>query len=66
MRSLFMFLKVNWLYFMGAVLGGLGGYIHWSKVGCLTGSCPLKATPDFIVVWGAILGIFIVALIKRR
>ncbi|NDW19759.1 hypothetical protein D0T53_12700 [Dysgonomonas sp. 216] len=66
METLKKIIRSNWLYALGAFIGGLGGYLYWYYVGCLSGACPLKATPTFSIVWGTIIGVFIVSLFKRK
>ena len=31
----------NKLYFIGASIGALGGFLYWKYVGCLTGTCAI-------------------------
>ncbi len=41
---------------IGAVLGAIGGYIYYWKIGCVSGTCPLTSNPWFTMAWGATLG----------
>ncbi len=34
--------------------GGIGGYIYYLKVVCVTGGCPLTSNPIITIVWGAL------------
>ena len=31
----------NKLYFIGAIICGIAGFLYWRFVGCVTGSCPI-------------------------
>ena len=37
---------------VGIMLGGIGGYIYYLKVVCVTGGCPLTSNPIITIVWG--------------
>ena len=58
-------LKQNWLYLLGAVLGGVGGYLYWYYIGCTTGTCPITASPTMSIIWGAIMGSLIFGIFKK-
>lgn len=32
--------KKNWPYIVGAIVGGVGGYLYWYFIGCTSGTCP--------------------------
>ncbi len=54
------FLKVFTLKsIIGIVVGMLGGYIYYIKVGCNSGSCPITSNPYMSILWGAIMGYLI-------
>ncbi len=48
----------------GILVGGLGGFIYWNEVGCLTGTCPLKSQWQTMVPYGMMLGYLITSFIK--
>jgi outer membrane lipoprotein SlyB len=41
---------------IGAVLGGIAGYLMYSSIGCRTGTCPILSNPWISVAFGAIAG----------
>lgn len=54
------YLKVFTLFsIVGLVLGAIGGYIYYLKVGCSTGSCAITSNPYLSVFWGAAMGYLI-------
>ena len=50
------FLSKHWLKFVGAIVGALGGYIYYVKVGCSSGTCPITSDPTNSVLYGALMG----------
>ncbi len=41
---------------LGAVLGGMAGFLFYRFVGCRTGACPLTGNPVISTLYGAVLG----------
>jgi hypothetical protein len=41
---------------IGIVVGILGGYLYYAKVGCTSGSCPITSNPWMSMLWGGIIG----------
>lgn len=41
---------------IGILLGILGGYLYYIKIGCSSGSCPITSSPWLSMLWGALLG----------
>lgn len=58
-------LKRNWTYLVGALTGGVGGYLYWFYIGCASGTCPITASPTMTVIWGAVMGSLIFSLFKK-
>jgi 2-keto-3-deoxy-6-phosphogluconate aldolase len=50
----------------GIMLGGIGGYIYYLKVVCVTGGCPLTSNPIITIVWGGALGYLFSDLFRKR
>jgi hypothetical protein len=53
----------NKLYGIGALAGGIAGFLYWKYIGCLTGTCsitsrPLNSTLYFAVMGAVLFGIF--------
>lgn len=51
---------------VGIMLGGIGGYIYYLKVVCVTGGCPLTSNPIITIVWGGALGYLFSDLFRKR
>ena len=51
--------------------GGLGGFLYWRFIGCVSGTCPIKSVWYWSTLWGGVLGYLIGDIIydilkKRR
>jgi hypothetical protein len=54
---------VSWRI-IGALIGGIGGYLYWLEIGCLTGTCPLKSHWQTMVPFGIFAGYTAVDIIQ--
>ncbi|MFH0893801.1 MAG: hypothetical protein V2A54_05135 [Bacteroidota bacterium] len=41
---------------IGIILGGIGGYLYYSQVGCSSGSCAITSSPWMSILWGMMIG----------
>ncbi len=48
---------------LGVLLGGVGGYLYWSEIGCLTGTCPLKSQWQTMVPYGMVMGYLVTSMV---
>ena len=51
---------------IGIILGIIGGYIYYIKIGCSSGSCPITSNPYMSMLWGGIIGYLIGDLFRKR
>jgi hypothetical protein len=49
-----------WKPFLGIAIGGLAGFLYYYFVGCTSGSCGITSNPYMSVLWGSLLGLFLV------
>lgn len=56
----------NRLYFIGAVLGGIGGFLYWKYIGCLTGTCAITSKPLNSTLYFAFLGALLLSFFKKE
>ena len=56
------FIKSSWFLrpFLGVVIGGVAGFLYYYFVGCTSGHCPITNNPYMSIIWGGLLGLFIV------
>jgi len=59
-------IKENRGYIIGAIVGGIGGYIYWYKVGCSTGTCPITSSPTMSVLWGGLFGALLFSMFFKK
>ena len=57
---------INRLYLIGAVTGGIGGYLYWKYIGCLSGTCAITSNPVNSTVYFAVLGVLLFGIFKKR
>lgn len=50
------FKKISILAVIGLVVGAIGGYIYYLKVGCVSGTCAITSNPWMSTAWGAAFG----------
>ena len=46
----------NKLYFIGAIIGAIAGFLYWKYVGCLTGTCTITSSPLNSAIYFALFG----------
>lgn len=49
-----------WKPFLGTSIGGLAGFLYYYYVGCNSGSCAITSNPYVSIIWGSLLGLFLV------
>jgi hypothetical protein len=59
-------LLTNKLYFIGTVVGAVGGFLYWKYVGCLTGTCAITSNPIRSTVYFAVFGALIIGSFKKE
>ena len=59
-------IKKNKLYFLGAAIGALAGFLYWKYVGCLSGTCSITANALNSIIYFAILGAILFGLFTKQ
>jgi hypothetical protein len=49
-----------WKPFLGITIGGLAGFLYYYFVGCSSGTCAITSNPYMSIIWGGLLGLFLV------
>lgn len=65
MERIISIFRRNWTYFVGAIAGGITGYLYWHFIGCESGTCPITASPLRSILWGAVIGSLLFSLFKK-
>jgi len=58
--------KNNLLYFIGAAVGAVAGYIYWQQVGCVSGTCAITSKPLNSTLYGAVMGALLFGMFKKE
>ena len=49
-----------WKPFIAVMIGGIAGYSYYHFAVCSSGVCPITGNPYICVIWGSLLGFFMV------
>jgi hypothetical protein len=50
-----------WKVVIGMVIGGIAGFLYYHFVGCQSGTCAITSNPFSSVIFGSVMGMFLVA-----
>jgi hypothetical protein len=50
-----------WKPFLAVATGVLAGFLYYYFIGCNSGSCPITGNPYMSMIWGGLLGFFLVS-----
>ncbi len=50
----------------GILLGAIGGYVYYIKIGCTSNSCGITSNVWLTMLWGAAIGYLIGDMFKKR
>lgn len=50
------FLKNKRIQIFIAISGGVGGFLYWKFIGCVSGTCPIKSVWYWSTLWGLLMG----------
>jgi hypothetical protein len=53
-------MKKKYLVIIGALVGGLGGFLYWKFFGCTDGTCALRSNWMIMTGYGILIGYVIV------
>ena len=59
------FFKKNLLYFIGAIVGGISGFLYYQFVGCVSGTCAITSDPFKSTLYGILIGALLFSLFKK-
>lgn len=58
--------RIPILSLVGLLVGALGGYIYYSQVGCVSGTCAITSNPWMSTAWGAALGYLLFDMFRGK
>ncbi|HRG57607.1 MAG TPA: hypothetical protein PK323_01545 [Bacteroidia bacterium] len=56
----------NKITFLGVLFGAIGGYLYYTHVGCLSGTCAITASPIMSTIYGAVMGGLIFNMFEKE
>jgi hypothetical protein len=59
-------LRNNWLYFVGALVGAATGFFYWKFDGCANGTCAITSSPINSTLYFAIVGALFFSIFKKE
>jgi len=51
---------------LGIIVGTVGGYLYYLKVGCVDGTCAITSNPWLSMLWGAALGYLLFDMFNKK
>jgi hypothetical protein len=48
-----------WKPFLGVLIGGIGGFLYYYFIGCVSGTCAITSSPYMSTLFGSFFGFFI-------
>lgn len=58
--------KISLLSIIGLVIGAIGGYVYYSEIGCVSGTCAITSNPWMSTLWGAAFGYLVFDMFVKR
>lgn len=65
MTKIIELIKKYWLYPLGAVVGGILGYVYWINWACDSG-CLITASPTRTVIYFAVMGALLFSIFAKK
>ena len=54
------------LWIIGAVAGGIGGFLYWKLIGCNSGTCAITSSPRNSTIYFAVMGALLFSMFKKN
>jgi len=54
------------LWSIGIAGGAVAGFVYWSQVGCVTGTCPITASPVNSSLYGGVMGFLLAGMFVKE
>lgn len=53
------------LWIIGAMAGGIAGFMYWKLIGCNSGTCAITSNPRNSTVYFAVMGALLFSMFKK-
>ena len=61
-----LFGRISYLTIIGLVIGAFGGYLYYSQVGCVSGTCAITSNPWMSTAWGGAFGYLVFGMFDNK
>jgi hypothetical protein len=58
--------KIPVITVVGLIVGAVGGYLYYAKVGCVSGTCAITSNPWMSTAWGGAFGYLVFDMFNGR
>jgi xanthine/uracil permease len=58
--------RIPLIALVGLIVGTIGGYIYYLKVGCVSGTCAITSNPWMSSAWGGAFGYLVFDMFNGR
>ncbi|KIC90597.1 hypothetical protein [Flavihumibacter sp. ZG627] len=58
--------KKYWLPIVGAIVGGIAGYLYYVNIGCVTGTCAITSKPLNSTLYFAMMGALLFSMFRNE
>jgi xanthine/uracil permease len=58
--------RISLLAITGLIVGTAGGYIYYSQIGCVSGSCGITSNPWMSTAWGGAFGYLLFDMFSKK
>ncbi|NDV47201.1 hypothetical protein D0T49_09105 [Paludibacter sp. 221] len=59
-------IKKYLLLIIGAIVGGGAGFAYYYFIGCGTDTCPIRSNPLISILFGAVIGVLVFDLFRKK
>lgn len=53
-------------HLLGLLIGGALGYLYYHQIGCVSGTCAITSKPINSTLYGSVMGVLLIDLIKKK
>ncbi|NME69459.1 DUF6132 family protein [Flammeovirga aprica] len=53
-------------HLIGLLAGAFLGYLYYSQIGCLSGTCTITSKPLNSTLYGSVMGVLFIDLFKKK